>query len=418
MKRAAICTIGDEILIGQIVDTNSAMLSKELNSIGVQVGRIISCSDSYSDIQKTLRSLLKEFDIVITTGGLGPTKDDITKKALSALFKSKKMVCNRAQMQINKRILSARGIQMLDLNLQQAYVPDNCVVIPNKLGTAPIMQFSYSNEKLLFAMPGVPFETKGALPEVISSIKEHYKLDNIFHKTICTFGIPESVLAKQIEEWENTLPANLHLAYLPNPVLGVRLRLSIYGTDKKEGERLLAKYSASLKKILGDAIYGSGTDSPQIVIGRLLLKKGATLSCAESCTGGYVAHLITSIPGSSRYFSGGVVSYSNEVKIRSLRVDKRVIAKYGAVSSQCVEQMAKGAREALKTTYSIATSGIAGPDGGTADKPVGTVWIAACGPKGTQTTKMVSSSSRQINIERSAAAAIDFLRRCIEKELV
>ncbi|MBO7562602.1 MAG: CinA family nicotinamide mononucleotide deamidase-related protein [Bacteroidales bacterium] len=418
MTTASICTIGDEILIGQILDTNSAFISRALNKSGIKVVHIASCSDSRKDILDTLKRCLKSSDIVIATGGLGPTKDDITKNVLMTLSGSKRFKRSRSQMEIIKNILTARGIQMLDINRMQADVPQNCTVIPNKIGTAPIMQFHFPKEKfgrdnLLFSMPGVPFETENAVPNVIAAIQAHYKLDKIFHRTICTFGIAESVLSKMIEKWEDSLPENLHLAYLPNPILGVRLRLSIYGTTQKEGEEELDKYSASLKQILGDAVYGEGETNPQTVAGELLLERGATISTAESCTGGYVAHLLTGIPGSSRYYWGSVISYDNSVKISTIGVSEKTIKKYGAVSRECVKEMAEGVRKKLGTTYSISTSGIAGPSGGTPSKPVGTLWMAASGPKGTVTATIVSKSTRKINIERFAASALDLFRRSL-----
>lgn len=418
MITASICTIGDEILIGQITDTNSAYLARALNKVGIKVVHIASCSDAKTDILSTLKRCLRKSEVVITTGGLGPTKDDITKNVLMTLSGSNRMVRSQKQYSIIKKILTARGIKMLDINRLQAYVPENCMVIPNRLGTAPIMQFSFSKEvfgkdNLLFSMPGVPFETEYATEDVIRAIQKHYKLDKIFHRTICTFGIAESVLSKKIESWEDSLPHNLHLAYLPNPVLGVRLRLSIYGISEKEGKEELDKYTSSLKAILGDAVYGEGETNPQTVAGELLLERGATISTAESCTGGYVAHLLTGIAGSSRYFWGSVVSYDNSVKINTLGVSPNTVKKHGVVSSQCVKEMAEGVRKKLGTTYSIATSGIAGPGGGTPSKPVGTLWMAASGPKGTVTATMVSKSTRKINIERFAASALDLFRRSI-----
>ena len=418
MITASICTIGDEILIGQITDTNSSYIARALNKVGIKVVHMSSCSDSKRDILNTLKRCLRMSEVVITTGGLGPTKDDITKNVLMTLSGSNRMVRSHKQYIIIKNILSARGIQMLDINRQQAYVPENCTVIPNRIGTAPIMQFRFPMEEfgrdnLLFSMPGVPFETEYATNDVISAIQAHYKLNRIFHRTICTFGIAESVLSKKIESWENSLPANLHLAYLPNPVLGVRLRLSIYGISEKEGKEELDKYASTLKAILGDAVYGEGDTNPQTVTGELLLERGATISTAESCTGGYVAHLLTEIPGSSRYFWGSVVSYDNSVKINTLGVSENTVKKYGVVSSQCVKEMAEGVRKRLGTTYSISTSGIAGPGGGTPNKPVGTLWMAASGPKGTVTATIVSKSTRKINIERFAASALDLFRRSL-----
>jgi nicotinamide-nucleotide amidase len=360
---------------------------------------------------------------VLVTGGLGPTKDDITKKILGELSGSKKDVRNKEQFDIIERILTARGVQMLEINKLQASVPETCTVIPNRVGTAPIMQFAfpkskYGRKNLLFSMPGVPFETEHALPNIIASIKEHYKLDDIFHKTISTMGIPESSLAMKIEKWEDALPKNLHLAYLPDPILGVRLRLSIYGTTQKEGEKELKKYSASLSKILGDAIYSFDGEAPYEVIGKMLLKKKATISTAESCTGGFLAHLITSVPGASRYFYGSVISYDNSIKMGVLGVSKKILDTYGAVSEQCVREMAEGVRKRLNTTYSIATSGIAGPGGATKEKPLGTLWIAASGPKGTVTMTKAFRNTRAVNIKRFASGALDFFRLCMQRELI
>lgn len=413
MTTATICTIGDEILIGQIIDTNSSMISLELGKIGVKVESMISCSDSENDIIDTLNLSLKRSDIIVVTGGLGPTKDDITKQALAKLTGCKTFVRNNKQLDIIKRLLIARGIKMTDINKNQALVPKTAKVILNQVGTAPIMEFSFfknGKKKLLFSMPGVPFETENALEDVIKSIKGHFQLQNILHKTICTFGLPESTLAKLIEQWENSLDKRIHLAYLPNPVLGVRLRLSIYGIDNKEGKAILSKSIRSLKKILGNHIYGYDSTDPIEAISKILIDKRATLSVAESCTGGFVSHLLTKKAGASKYFWGSIISYDNSVKINMLGVKEKTISNYGAVSKECVEEMAKGARKHLNTTYSIATSGIAGPSGGSRSKPVGTLWIAVSGPKGTQSTTLRSTSTRNINIQRFAAAAIDYLR--------
>lgn len=417
MVTATICTIGDEILIGQIVDTNSSRISTALNSIGVKVISMVSTSDTEQDIINTVESALKSSNIVVITGGLGPTKDDITKKTLGKLTGATADVENQEQLEIITRILSARGMVPLSpLNKAQALVPNSCKVIPNRFGTAPCMEFEIPQEKyghkaLMFSLPGVPFEAEAAIPDVLDSIQRHFQLDKIFHKTICTFGIPESTLAQQIEEWEDNLPRNLHLAYLPNPVLGVRLRLSIYGVDEQTGLQELADNEAKLREMLGDAIYGEGTDSLQKVIGNTLKERGMTVGVAESCTGGFLASLFTSLPGASEYFYGGVVSYDNSVKMNVLGVEKEVLETYGAVSQECAEQMAAGARKVLGTDYAIATTGIAGPDGGTPDKPAGTVWIAVATPEGVTSKKFTFNSTRRnINIERFAANALNMLR--------
>ena len=417
MVTATICTIGDEILIGQIVDTNSSKISTALNSIGVKVVSMVSTSDTEADIINTVENALKTSNVVVITGGLGPTKDDITKKTLGKLTGATADVENQEQLEIITRILSARGMVPLSpLNRGQAMVPNSCKVIPNQFGTAPCMEFELPEEKyghkaVMYSLPGVPFEAEAAIPKVLESIQGHFSLDKIFHKTICTFGIPESTLAQQIEEWEDNLPDNLHLAYLPNPILGVRLRLSIYGVDEQTGLQELAENETKLRVMLGDAIYGEGTDSMQKVIGKTLKERGMTVGVAESCTGGFLASLFTQLPGASEYFYGGVISYDNSVKMNVLGVSKEVLDTYGAVSQECAEQMAAGARRVLGTDYAIATTGIAGPDGGTAEKPAGTVWIAVATPEGITSKKFTFNSTRRnINIERFAANALNMLR--------
>lgn len=417
MVTATICTIGDEILIGQIVDTNSSKISTALNSIGVKVVSMVSTSDTEEDIINTVETALKTSNVVVITGGLGPTKDDITKKTLGKLTGATADVENQEQLEIITRILSARGMVPLSaLNRAQASVPNSCKVIPNEFGTAPCMEFDipesrYGHRALMFSLPGVPFEAEAAIPKVLESIQAHFSLDKIFHKTICTFGIPESTLAQQIEEWEDNLPENLHLAYLPNPVLGVRLRLSIYGVDEETGKAELAENEAKLRQILGDAIYGEGTDSLQKVIGNTLKERGMTVGVAESCTGGFLASLFTSQPGASEYFHGGIISYDNSVKMNVLGVEKEVLDNCGAVSRECAEQMAAGARRVLGTDCAIATTGIAGPDGGTSEKPAGTVWVAVATPEGIESKKFsFNSTRRNINIERFASNALNMLR--------
>ena len=423
MVTATICTIGDEILIGQIVDTNSSKISTALNSIGVKVISMVSTSDTEEDIINTVETALKTSNVVVITGGLGPTKDDITKKTLGKLTGTTAYVENAEQLAIITRILSARGMVPLSvLNRAQASVPNSCKVIPNEFGTAPCMEFEipesrYGHRALMFSLPGVPFEAEAAIPKVLESIQAHFQLEKIFHRTICTFGIPESTLAQQIEQWEDNLPGNLHLAYLPNPVLGVRLRLSIYGVDEETGKAELAENEAKLRKILGNAIYGDGTDSLQKVIGNTLKEKGMTVGVAESCTGGFLASLFTSQPGSSAYFYGGIISYDNSVKMNVLGVEKEVLDNYGAVSRECAEQMAAGARRVLGTDYAIATTGIAGPDGGTPEKPAGTVWVAVATPQGIESKKFsFNSTRRNINIERFASNALNMLRLQLIKQ--
>ena len=422
MRQASICTIGDEILIGQVVDTNSSHISQALNSLGIKVSRMLSIGDEHATIVNALSDELSRNDIVIVTGGLGPTKDDITKKALADLSGAVSYKTDEAQLAIVKRILSARGIEALDINLAQASVPDTCEVIPNKLGTAPIMVFRFEEPKFghyctLYSLPGVPFEAVGALPDVLEDIKDHFDIADIHHRTVMTFGIPESVLAKRIENWEDALPEDMHLAYLPDPIKGVRLRLSIYGGVREEQETLIEEELAKLRPILGDALYSEQDDTLQECIGRLLAKHGKTVSAAESCTGGTISALFTAVPGSSDYYLGSVTSYANSVKTGVLGVDPKVIEEFGAVSSECVAQMAEGVRRLTGSDFSVATSGIAGPGGGSETKPVGLVWIGVSSQKGTETLKMIFRGDRKRNMERFAASALDTLRKKLINEL-
>ena len=416
---ASICTIGDEILIGQIVDTNSAMISRALGAAGISVTRMTSIADNRESIITELSNELKDNDIVISTGGLGPTKDDITKDALAELSGSSAYVRNAAQEAIIHQILGARGLDVLDINLQQAMVPDSCEVILNRRGTAPIMVFRFPEGKFghpaaLYAMPGVPFETEAALGEVIEDIKAHFKHNDIYHRTIMTYGVAESALSKQIAKWEDSLPSDMHLAYLPNPLTGVRLRLSVYNADEDAKERADARIEA-LKPLLGQNMYSDRDDCLEAVIGRLLKGSGKTLSIAESCTGGEIAHLITSVSGASEYFLGSVTSYAPEVKQKVLGVGADIISSKGIVSSAVAEAMAKGVRALLGSTYSLATTGWADATGDE-HEPAGTVWVGVSGPSGTHSKRVHYTNARKINIERFAASALDFLRREIEKD--
>ena len=422
MKTAAICTIGDEILIGQIVDTNSSAIAIELNNIGVKVCRMISISDDGTDIKQSIKSLLHNFDIVIVTGGLGPTKDDITKKALAELSGSRGDIFHEGQMQVIERILAHRGIDISDINRAQAMVPDTCEVMVNRKGTAPGMIFRFSPADfthcpVLYSLPGVPFEAIGLLPDVMADIRRHFALDSIYHKTITTYGIAESTLAKMIEPWEDALPSDMHLAYLPNPLTGVKLRLSIYGGDRDEEIRRIDREFAKVMPVIGDAVYGEGDDTLQSVIAKRLTESGLTLSVAESCTGGFLASLFTAMPGASKYFYGSVTSYDNSVKKNILNVSIETIAEHGAVSRECAEAMALGVSRALNTDFAVSTTGIAGPDGGSEDKPVGTVWVGVAYPDTDHPgkTAVISrmfrfNNDRYTNIQRFAGSALNLLR--------
>lgn len=421
MTQASICTIGDEILIGQITDTNSAHISKALNSLGIKVTRMVSIGDDHDDIIESLSEELKRNDIVVVTGGLGPTKDDITKKALSDLSHSTGTRTDAAQLQIIHDILSSRGLDILDINRAQADVPDTCEVIPNRLGTAPIMVFRFDENRFghkstLYSLPGVPFEALGALNDILDDIRSTYGIASIYHKTVMTYGMAESALSKLIEPWEDSLPSEIHLAYLPNPLTGVRLRFSVYGTAPEEAEAMVEKEITTLRNLLGDVIWSEEDDRFETYIGKMLNDSGKTVSCAESCTGGLISELFTSVPGSSGYFLGAVTSYANSVKTGVLGVSEETIARYGAVSSECVREMAEGIRRITGSDFSVATSGIAGPGGGSPEKPVGLVWIAVSSEKGTETFSHAYKNDRRRNIERFAASALNHLRIKIEKE--
>lgn len=422
MTTASICTIGDEILIGQIVDTNSAHISRALNDLGIRVSEMVSTGDRLADIMSTLENGLRKNDIVIVTGGLGPTKDDITKKALAMLSEAECWKRDPEQLEIIHRILSARGLDVLEINLAQADVPDTCTVIPNRLGTAPIMTFDFPEERFghkatLYSLPGVPFEAIGALNDVMTDIKAKFSVSDIYHKTVMTFGIAESALSEMICDWEDNLPEDMYLAYLPNPLTGVRLRLSIYGGERQAQEERIKERLEALKGILGDAMYSDEDDTLETCIGKLLKGTGRTISTAESCTGGSIAALLTSVAGSSEYFLGSVVSYANSVKSGVLGVDEKIIEEHGAVSSECVAAMAEGVRKLTGSDFSIATSGIAGPGGGSDAKPVGLVWIGVSSHKSTETFSMVFKGDRKRNIERFAANALNILRKKLVNEL-
>ncbi len=411
--QAEIITIGDEILIGQVVDTNSAWMGQQLNLIGIDVLRISSISDTKEAITDALDALYPETKLVLITGGLGPTKDDVTKNTLCDYYNMKLIYQPEIYAHIEK-LFAALDRVPAAANKEQAMLPDGCRILPNYMGTAAGMLFN-KNERLIVSMPGVPYEMKHIMEEQVLpiAIKELIR-QHIVHKTVLTVGVPESELAERISYFENGLPIHIKLAYLPRPGM-VRLRLSARGKDKESIERDLAEKVSLLQTILGDVVYGTDTETLEQIIGGLLNIKKHTLSTAESCTGGYIAHKITSVSGSSAYFLGSVVAYANEVKISSLQVDKQVLESNGAVSEQVVKQMAEGARKNFNSTWALATSGIAGPDGGTKEKPVGTVWIALAGPTITAAKKFQFGTHRDRNIKKSAFAALDMLRAALIK---
>ncbi|MFY9310797.1 MAG: competence/damage-inducible protein A [Bacteroidia bacterium] len=418
--QAEIITIGDEILIGQIVDTNSAYMATLLNLNGISVKQISSVSDNREHILKALDEARLRADIILMTGGLGPTKDDITKKTLCEYFNTTTRFDNEVYQDV-VAIFEAYGKQVTPVNRLQAEVPEICITIRNHHGTAPGMWFE-NNGNVFVSMPGVPYEMKAMMKnQVLPRLKEQYKLPAIVHKTVLTQGLGESYLSDLIADWENRLTKeNIKLAYLPSPGM-VRLRLSTKGEDEVQLNRVVDKKIEELKLIIGESIYGYETfgvptETLEQVVGRLLKEKGRTLSTAESCTGGYISHLVTKVPGSSEYYIGSVISYAYEIKETELGVPKEMLEINGAVSQPVVEQMAKAIRIKYKTDYSISASGIAGPGGGTTDKPVGTVWIAIATPDRVFSEKFLFGTNRERNIQKTANAALNMLRKELENE--
>ena len=396
--KAEIITIGDELLIGQIVDTNSAWIAEHFNQAGIEICQITSVRDNMEHIVDALHQAAGKRDLVILTGGLGPTKDDITKPALCKYFDTRLIFNEGVFEQIRERF-KHRNISMNSLNRDQALVPESCVVLPNRVGTAPGMWFE-KEDTIFVSVPGVPFEMQYLVEnEVLPRLRNNGKIRAIFHKTVLTQGLPESMLAERIESWESALPENIRLAYLPNP-MSVRLRLSAIGNDIQVLKAQVEQEIEQLKRIIPENIFGYDDDTLAGAVGRLLLEKKQTLAVAESCTGGYISHLITSVPGSSGWYNGGIVAYSNAIKQNLLGVPVESIQKYGAVSEQVVRHMAEGARKKLNAGFAVATSGIAGPAGGTEEKPVGTVWFAVATPEKAVVEKYVFGDNRERNIVR------------------
>ena len=408
---AHIITIGDEILIGQINDTNSMWLAFELVKLGISIDTIITIHDKKEDIINTLTVSLKKVDIVIMTGGLGPTNDDITKSTLAEYFNSKLSFSNDIYNNVLS-FLKKRGVKTNDLNKLQAMVPDKALVLPNMQGTAPGLLFEQNN-KICISLPGVSSEMKGIMNEFgFNAIKSRFDLPfNFYHTTLIT-GIGESQLAERIADWENTLPEEISIAYLPTPGI-LRLRLGMTGKDRIFVENKVNAEIDKLKLLIAELIFGENEQTLENIISELLIDKNATVSTAESCTGGSIAKTFTSVAGSSKWFSGSVVAYSNDIKNRFLNVPMTIIEEHGAVSQQVVELMAMGGRKQLKTDYCIATSGIAGPDGGTDDKPVGTVWIAIAGPDFVIAKCFKFGKEREINIKRTTIASLNMLRKAL-----
>ncbi len=408
--QATIITIGDEILIGQTIDTNSAWMGEKLNSIGVKIYEILSISDNKEHILKAVDKALEDSEVVLVTGGLGPTKDDITKKTLAEYFDTE-MVLHEGIMADLEAYFAKRKRPLLDSVKSMAYLPAACEVIRNQKGTAAAMWFEKEG-KVLVSMPGVPYEMKDFMERIVlPRIQQQFQTPIIIHQTTLCAGIGESMVANMIQEVENNLPPHIKLAYLPS--LGIlRLRLSASGRDTEALEEEVSKYTRQIKEIMHPKYaFGSGEDRLEATIGDLLKERKATLSTAESCTGGLIAHKLTSVSGSSAYYQGGAVTYSNELKMKVLGVKESTLEEHGAVSEATVREMAEGAIREFNSDYSIAVSGIAGPTGGTLEKPVGTVWIAVASREKTVTRHYSFTPTRSINVGISTTMGMALLRR-------
>ncbi|MCE9106868.1 competence/damage-inducible protein A [Bacteroides pyogenes] len=404
---AEIITIGDELLIGQVVDTNSAWMGQELNKIGIEVLRVVSIRDREDEIMEAIDTALRRVNVVLVTGGLGPTKDDITKQTLCKYFRTE-LVFNEEVFQNIKRVLAGK-IPMNALNKSQAMVPKECTVINNPVGSASVSWFE-KDGKVLVSMPGVPQEMNAVMKEsVLPKLHERFHTDVIIHRTFLVQNNPESVLAEKLDAWESALPECVKLAYLPK--LGViRLRLTARGKKRTELEKTLDTESAKLKSILDNDIFSEEDIPLEIIVGDLLRKNNLTVSTAESCTGGSIAARISSVPGCSDYFRGSIVAYSNDIKNMLLGVSAETLKKHGAVSEETVTEMVKGAMKAMKTDCAVATSGIAGPGGGTPEKPVGTIWIAVGYKNEIRTYRQETNRGRSMNMERAGNNALLMLR--------
>lgn len=411
--KAEIITIGDELLIGQTIDSNSAWMGAELSLTGFDIQKKTSVHDLRSDILKTLSEATGNSDVVLITGGLGPTSDDITKQALCEFFNTK-LVVNKEVLAMIETMMQRRNFPMNENNKKQAEVPESCRVLPNSAGTAPGMWFEKEGT-IFVSMPGVPHEMRYIMNEhVLPELRKRFTSQAIIHRTIMTYGVPEARLAELLTGFEALLPENIKLAYLPAAGI-IKLRLTGTGKDKAEVTERVNRQVQKLYSLIPDLIFGENEESFEMVIGKMLTKNKKTLCTAESCTGGNIAHLITCVPGSSNYYMGSVIAYSNSVKTELLGVDATLIEMDGTVSESVVKAMAEGARRLLNTDFSIATSGIAGPDGGTEEKPVGTIWIAAASDAGTVAEMHTFGSDRITNIARFSNSALSLLRKQIIK---
>lgn len=416
--KATIITIGDEILIGQIVDTNSAFIAKSLDKIGIDIHEVISISDSREHILETLSSLQNKVDLVVMTGGLGPTKDDITKKTLAEYFNDNLIVDKEVEAHVIALIESIMKRPASQMNKDQALIPSKATVLHNKVGTAPGIWMEKENT-VFISLPGVPYEMKYLIEsEVIPKVVKEYKRPFIIHKTILTYGQGESLVAERIESWENNLPQFIKLAYLPSPGR-VRLRLSARGTEEKILQNAIEENVNSLSKIIGDIIVGyDENETIEVILGKLLTKNKQTISTAESCTGGKIAQMLTSIPGSSAYFKGSIVSYATEIKTEILKVPQELIDKYSVVSREVAIEMALGAQKIMKTDYAISTTGNAGPEKGDSPAEVGTVFIALATKNEVICEEFNFGQPREKVIDRAVNKAFEILQKEILKNLL
>ncbi len=405
---AEVLTIGDELLYGQTLDTNTQWIGEKLSELGIRIIRKVSVGDLREEILKALAEASGRADLILMTGGLGPTKDDITKKTLAEYFDTP-LVMNLQALQEVKALFESRNRVLTPTNEKQAELPQSCTMISNTMGTAPGMWFDHQG-KVFVSMPGIPYEMKAMMElSIIPKIKERFSLPVIYHRMIQTVGIGESWLSDMIETWELKLPSHIKLAYLPHAGK-IRLRLTAFGNDYTTLEKEVDEQVKQLLPMIEKYVYGYGEITLEEAIGQLLVSQQKTVATAESCTGGYLAHTFTRIPGSSRYFQGGLVPYHNELKIHVLGVQRETIDSFGAVSEQAVREMAEQARKLLQADIGLASSGIAGPDGGTPEKPVGTVWIALSDGQQTYSRKLSLTRDRMINIEYTTVAILNLLR--------
>ncbi len=412
--KAIIISIGDELLIGQTINTNAAWMGSEMSRLGFSIVRTVAVSDKREDILQILGESEGNADVVLITGGLGPTSDDITKPVLCEFFGTR-LVENSEVLEMIKEMISRRNGVLNEKNRKQAEVPESCRVLFNAAGTAPGMWFEKAGT-IFISMPGVPGEMKHLMSvQVLPELSKRFTTQVIIHRNIMLYGEAEARLAERLTSFEAGLPESVKLAYLPSYGI-IKLRLTATGKERIEVEKIVDKQVEILSSIIPELIYSFEEEGLETTVGKLLMERKATLCTAESCTGGNIARMITSVAGSSRYFLGSVVAYDNSVKISQLKVPVEMIVEHGAVSKEVAVAMSEGARKLFGASYAIAVTGIAGPDGGTAEKPVGTVCISVSSPSRTISSKLVFGSDRLINISRFSTAALDMLRRAIFEE--